>query len=79
MSATFTTLTLTEASKIGWELTQILNRKAHLPANVKEMQKAVADRCVTLHAAGNSQATTIGIFESEATPAAVEAAISALV
>ena len=78
MSATFTVLTLTEASKIGWELTQILKRKAHAPANVKEMQKAVADRCVVLHATGNNQATTIGIFETEATPADVETAISAL-
>jgi hypothetical protein len=79
MSQTFTTLTLSEASQKGWELTQILARKAHLPANVKEMQNAVADRCVVLHAAGNSRAITIGIFEANSTPAAVEAAITALV
>lgn len=79
MSYFATTLTLTEASLKGWEVTQHLARKAHAPANLKEMQKAIADRCVVLHAAGNSQATTIGIFETEATPAAVEAAISALV
>lgn len=79
MSRTFEVLTLTEASLKGWEVTQLLARKGSNPAQLKEQQKAIADRCVVLHAAGNSQAISIGIFEANTTPAAVEAAITALV
>jgi len=79
MSDFATNLTLTELSLKGWENAQLLKRKAHRPANLTGLQDRLADRAVVVHAAGNSRAITAAIFEAEATPAAVEAAITALV
>lgn len=74
-----TPLTLTEVSQIGWDLSQVLARKQHNPAQLAATLDEVADRAVVLHAAGNSRAITLAIFAAQATPAAVEAAITALV
>ena len=79
MSDFTTNLTFTETSLKGWEISQTLKRKAHRPVNLTKLQDRIADRAVALHAAGNSRAITIGIFEAQATPAGVEAAITALV
>lgn len=74
-----TVLTLPEVSKVGFEQAQILKRKQHQPAQLTGLLDQLADRAVVLHAAGNSRAISLNIFKTSATPAAVQAAIDALV
>lgn len=72
-------LTLTELSRKGWELAQVEKRNQHNPVQITSMMDRFADAAVVLHAAGNSRAISLNIFRTNATPAAVEAAITALV
>lgn len=71
-------LTLEEVAKVGFEQAQILKRNQHQPIQITTMLDLLADRAVALHPAGNDRLTTLAIFKSEATPAAVQAAIEAL-
>jgi hypothetical protein len=71
-------LTLAEACQKGWELAQIEKRKQHDPAQLVTQLEAIADRAIAAHGAG-TQADALAAFRTDATPAAAQTTIEALI